>query len=68
MDLDDVGALGGSMLVKSWITTALGVLVVIMTLFHCYEAGKIDLMCIQSVLVGAGLITAKDFNVTGGKR
>lgn len=56
------------MVLKSWITTVLGTLALLLAVTHCYEAGKLDLMCIQQVLVGAGLIAAKDYNVTGGTK
>lgn len=56
------------MIFKNWITTLAGILALLLAVLHCYEAGKLDLMCIQQVLLGGGLIAAKDFNVTGGTK
>lgn len=53
-------------MLKSWMTSVAGILSILVALFHCYSDGKLDIMCIQAILVGAGLIAAKDQNVTGG--
>lgn len=53
-------------MIKSWLTSLFGIASIIVALFHCVHNGTIDLTCIQAILVGAGLLAAKQFNVTGG--
>lgn len=53
-------------MIKSWLTSLFGIASIIVALFHCVHNGTIDLTCIQAILVGAGLLSAKQFNVTGG--
>jgi hypothetical protein len=53
-------------MIKNWLTSLFGIASIIVALFHCVHNGSIDLTCVQAILVGAGLLAAKDRNVTGG--
>jgi hypothetical protein len=53
---------------KSWMTSLAGIIVILMALAQCYSAGHVDLQCVVNVLMGGGLLVAKDYNVTGGTK
>lgn len=53
---------------KNWMTSIAGGIIVLVALGHCYSSGMIDVQCVINVLIGGGLIAAKDSNVTGGTR
>lgn len=54
------------MLGKSWITTLLGILVILGSVASCFHDGRFDAHCLIEVLAGIGLMAAKDKRVTGG--
>lgn len=51
---------------KNWRTNLVGLISLLVAIYHCYEAGKFDVMCAWSAIVSAGFFVAKDANVTGG--
>lgn len=50
---------------KNWKTTIPGLLNLGFVVYHIWQTKTIDAMALQQALVGAGLVAAKDFNVTG---
>jgi hypothetical protein len=56
------------MFLKNWITTGVGIVALLISLWQCYEVGasKLDFHCIWQVLVSAGFVASKQINVTGG--
>jgi hypothetical protein len=55
-------------MLRSWVTSLFGILSIVVALVHCFSAGKLDIICVMAILQGAGLIAAKDHNVTGGTK
>ena len=55
-------------MVKSWMTTLVGILVLLAGALQCVHDGKLDLGCLQNLLIGAGFLAAKDYNATGGSK
>ena len=50
---------------RNWKTTIPGLLNLGFVVYHIWQTKTIDAVALQQALVGAGLIAAKDFNVTG---
>ena len=53
---------------KSYLTTIAGALVIVAALVKLYASGIADAETISLLMAGAGLVVAKDYNVTGGKQ
>jgi hypothetical protein len=52
-------------MVTNWKTTIPGILNLGFVIYHIWQTKTIDATALQQALIGAGLIAAKDFNVTG---
>ena len=50
----------------SWKTLVAGIITIGVGIYHCISGHTLDLNCIVQIFIGAGLISAKDYNVTGG--
>jgi hypothetical protein len=58
--------LKGDEMIASWKTLVAGIIAIVIGVYHCISGHTIDLNCVWQVVVGAGLVAAKDYNVTGG--
>lgn len=52
-------------MLKSWMTTIPGLVNLGIVVWHIWQTKTIDATTLQQALIGAGLVAAKDFNVTG---
>jgi hypothetical protein len=52
----------------NWKTTFAGIVAIIVGIVQCFHQGTIDLNCIYKIILGGGLMLAKDYDVTGGTR
>lgn len=55
-------------MLKNWKTTIPGLLNLALVAWHMWQTKTIDTTTLQQALIGAGLIAAKDFNVTGDSK
>ena len=55
-------------MIKNWMTTVPGVLALLTVLWNAWQSKSIVWEDLQGALVAIGLISAKDWNVTGGTR
>lgn len=51
-------------MLKSWKTTVPGLINLGLVVYHIWQTKTIDATTLQQALIGAGLVAAKDFNVT----
>lgn len=51
-------------MIKSWMTTIPGLGNLVIVVYHIWQTKTIDTTTLQQALIGAGLVAAKDFNVT----
>lgn len=56
------------MLMKNWMTTVPGILTLVGVIWNAWQTKTINVEDMQAALIGVGLVAAKDYNVTGGKR
>lgn len=52
-------------MIKNWKTTIPGFINLGLVVYHIWQTKTIDATTLQQALIGAGLVAAKDFNVTG---
>jgi hypothetical protein len=52
-------------LLTNWMTTVPGVVSLLLALWNMWQTKTIDVEVLRQLLVGVGLIAAKDFNVVG---
>lgn len=55
-------------MLTNWMTTVPGVLLLLRTLWEAWTTKNINWAELQDGLIAIGLISAKDWNVTGGSR
>lgn len=55
-------------MLTNWMTTVPGVLLLLRTLWDAWSTKTINWAELQDGLIAIGLISAKDWNVTGGSR
>ena len=55
-------------MVRNWMTTIPGIANLVLVVWHIWQTKTIDATTLQQALIGAGLIAAKDFNVTGDSK
>lgn len=55
-------------MLQNWMTTVPGVLGLLSVLWNFWQTKELNWADLQTALVSIGLVTAKDFNVTGGTK
>ena len=52
-------------MLKNWKTSIPGIANLVLVAWNIWQTKTIDATTLQQALIGAGLVAAKDFNVTG---
>jgi hypothetical protein len=53
-------------MIKNWRTSLVGIITIIIAIYHCFEGHHLDLQCVLLAIPGLGFLLTKDQAVTGG--